>query len=153
MRHHIFRASEAEREAQPLLDWEREQGVVGLSAGSEAKPKPESTLADSRLHQFAEEVTGALLTLLEPESYPISLSLDFGIETQASTPQGSKRLILIPRIACWGGDERGASSRSSPDPSRRGRLGDKRMANIDRYSCLGTDQGGSLSGVSQYRSE
>lgn len=142
MRRHIFKEGEAEQEYGPLLKWLGEEEI-----GSERPPKPQCTLADERLVDFAGQLKDALGSVVGSEVEGCSLSLDIGVEVQASTPEGSKPLVLMPKIECWGGDGRGASHRSSADPSRRGRLGDLRMDIIDRYSCVATDQGGSLTGT------
>jgi len=144
MRRWIFKDGEAEAEYMPLLEWEEEEEI-----GRAASVRPESTLADERLSEFAAQLTDALRTVVKCDGAD-SVSLDVGVEVQASTPEGHSPLVLIPKIECWGGEGRGASYRSSADPSRRGRLGDKRMDSIDRYSCLGTEQGGSLSGILHY---
>jgi len=146
LRKHIFKAGEAEDECRPLLEWEEQQEAAVLSGSNVRSPRPVCTLADERLSAFAAQLSGAVSSVVNPEAASTSLSLDIGVEVQASASEGDERLVLIPRIESWGGDNRGASYRSSADPSQRGRLGDKRMDQIDRYSCLGTDQGGSLSG-------
>eukprot|EP00752_Nemacystus_decipiens_P016690 g14928.t3 len=138
MRHQIFKEGEAEQEYKPLLEWE-----LNEEGGSGGMPKPECTRVNVRSAEFAGHLRDALGTVVGDEAEG-SLSIDIGVEIQASTSDGDEPLVLLPKIEWWGGEGRGASYRSSADPSRRGHLGDKRMDNIDRYSCLGTDQGGSL---------
>ncbi len=146
MRRNIFKNGEAEEEYGPLVEWETQQETVGLPEGSVQSPRPTPTLADERLGEFAAQLSEAVSSVVDAEAASSTLSVDIGVEVQASTPEGCDHVVLIPRIEFWGGDNRGASFRSSADPSCRGRLGDKRMDKIDRYSILGTDQGGSLSG-------
>lgn len=143
MRQPIFKEGEAEKEYVPFVEWERQEEI---EIGGAAAARPEYTQADESLVRFADGLVDAIGTVVQGVA-EASLSLDVGVEVQASRPDGLDPLVLIPRIDWWGGEGRGASYRSSADASRRGHLGDKRMDSIDRYSCLGTDQGGSLSGI------
>lgn len=153
MRKSVFQAGEAEKELELLREWERQRDIAEDSGRHVAHPEPQMELATSRVAEFASALDDALGTIVDVEAAPSSLSIDIGLEVQASTPEDEQRLVLIPNIGWWGGDGRGASCRSSPDPYNRGRMGDTRMGAIDRYSCLGLDQGGSLSGTSVFRLE
>jgi len=90
---------------------------------------------------FAERVSEAIATVVEPDSAGLEVSLDLAVGMGHKDSSG---MVIVPRADFYAGGG-GASGRSGVG-HLGGRGADLGFGNVTKFSLFGTDQAASISG-------